>query len=169
MGEKGFEPPASSLRNRYLSWMERNRVRRSRKRKELKHSQGFTKVQTTLDGFALRSSQLHRRGDQSYGTTYGTKSGHIRQRVCNRLWESASLCCHILAEKLSLFQDGLGRFFSLVRGITILAKDAFHHRAEFIFRAKKGRCRFLVSVSMSETQTSCFAFIVVQVPAAETP
>jgi len=58
-------------------------VRPSWKKKKARHTQVFVIKQTSLDGFALSSRGLHRRADQGYDTKYGTKTGHVRQRVCN--------------------------------------------------------------------------------------
>jgi hypothetical protein len=42
---------------------------------------------------------------------------------------------HVLAENLSLLKDRLGGLFLFVGRVAILAKDAFHHRAEFSLNA----------------------------------
>src|SRR5712692_4986300 len=48
-------------------------MRRSRRRKKIQRPQAFVSDQTTLDGFALRSSRLDRLAEPGYVTKYDTK------------------------------------------------------------------------------------------------
>jgi hypothetical protein len=58
--ETGIEPATSSLRKQKVNLDGAKPDEKGEERKKVQQTQGFVKDQTTLDGFAQRSSELDR-------------------------------------------------------------------------------------------------------------